>query len=348
MAGRFQSLDGLRGVCALTVVLYHCELLFAPGVIFCHGYLAVDLFFILSGFVIAANYDHRFVAGLTATRFVTARLRRLAPVYWAALALALVAALIVEQYRPLPDFAGALQLGVMAAFLVPHIGAGAFAYPTDSVAWSLAWEIIVNALYALGLYRLRSRPLMAMVAVLWLLALAESLVNPRGWSFGMTGLDVWFGGLRALPEFLAGVLLFRAHKNGLLAHLPTLSPLLLVMIWPLVAVIPQSGPTPWLDAGLTLFVSLPLVALMVRNASPVPAWFAPLGGISYALYASHLALINLARETPLFGFDRHADPLMATAIVLLAIAIAWILHATLERAAGGRSPIAPPVTSPQI
>src|SRR5581483_6249599 len=57
MQGRFESLDGLRGVSALAVVLYHCELLFAPGMIFCHGYLAVDLFFILSGFVIAANYE---------------------------------------------------------------------------------------------------------------------------------------------------------------------------------------------------------------------------------------------------------------------------------------------------
>jgi peptidoglycan/LPS O-acetylase OafA/YrhL len=330
MPGRFQSLDGLRGVCALTVVLYHCELLFAPGVIFCHGYLAVDLFFILSGFVIAANYDHRFLAGLSAKQFLSARLRRLAPVYWTALALTLLAALVVEHYRPAPDFAGALRLGVMAAFLLPHVGQGAFAYPTNSVAWSLAWEIIVNGLYALGLYRLRARSLIAITSLLWLLALMESLVNPRGWSFGMTGMDIWMGGLRALPGFLAGVLLFRAHQSGLLARLPALSSLVLVLIWPLVAVIPQSGPTPWLDAGLTLFASLPLVALMARNATLVPAWFAPLGGISYALYASHLALINLARGTPLFGFDRQPNPLMAICIVLLALVVAGIIHRFAE------------------
>src|SRR5579872_5084839 len=217
MQGRFQGLDGLRGVCALTVVLYHCELLFAPGVIFCHGYLAVDLFFILSGFVIAANYEHRFAGGLTAQQFVTARIRRLGPVYWVSLALALIAALIVESYRSAPEFGRALTLGGMAAFLIPTIGAGTFAYPTNSVAWSLAWEIIVNAVYAMALYRLRSRHLAVIAIGLWALALAESLVNPRGWSFGMTGSDVWSGGLRAFPGFLAGVLLFRAHKAGLLA-----------------------------------------------------------------------------------------------------------------------------------
>src|SRR5581483_10140895 len=170
MQGRFQGLDGLRGVCALTVVLYHCELLFAPGVIFCHGYLAVDLFFILSGFVIAANYEHRLASGLAATSFLAARIRRLGPVYWVSLVLAVIAALIVELYPPSPDFAGALMLGGMAAFLIPTFGHATFAYPTNSVAWSLAWEILVNAAYAGLLYRLRSRYLAAMTIGLWALA----------------------------------------------------------------------------------------------------------------------------------------------------------------------------------
>lgn len=100
---RFHSLDGLRGACALTVVLMHCELMFNSGAIFCHGYLAVDMFFMVSGFVIAASYDARFAAGLTAGRFIAARIRRLAPVYWAGLALCAAAAMLATYYAPVPQ-----------------------------------------------------------------------------------------------------------------------------------------------------------------------------------------------------------------------------------------------------
>jgi len=53
-AKRFHGLDGLRGVCAITVMLFHCNDLFHTGPIFQHGFLAVDMFFILSGFVIGS------------------------------------------------------------------------------------------------------------------------------------------------------------------------------------------------------------------------------------------------------------------------------------------------------
>jgi peptidoglycan/LPS O-acetylase OafA/YrhL len=341
MQGRFKSLDGLRGVCALTIVLHHCELLFVPGVIFCHGQLAVDVFFILSGFVIAANYDDRFASGLTPGRFMAARIRRLGPVYWVGLALALAATLLIEGYQSSPDFGGALALGGMAAFLIPYIGPGNLAYPTNSVAWSLFWELIVNLVYATWLHRLRSRSLMLITAALWALAIAESLVNPRGWSFGMTSTDIWLGSLRAFPAFLAGVLLFRAHKIGLLARLPSVSPLLLVLVWPALAVIPQNGPTPLLDAGIAILAGVPLVALLVRNSDPVPAWFAPLGGISYALYASHLALIMLAQDTPVFGLSHHPDPLRASLVVLLAAGVAWMIHLFVEPAVANRARMVP-------
>src|SRR3569623_1631673 len=60
---RFRNLDAMRGICALTVVLFHCEGMFSTARIFQHGYLAVDLFFILSGFVLGHTYEKRPVAG---------------------------------------------------------------------------------------------------------------------------------------------------------------------------------------------------------------------------------------------------------------------------------------------
>src|ERR1700730_11351644 len=81
-AKRFLGLDGLRGVCALTVLFYHCADFFHKGPIFLHGYLAVDMFFILSGFVISLTYEERLKGGAPARDFLLNRARSLFPTYW--------------------------------------------------------------------------------------------------------------------------------------------------------------------------------------------------------------------------------------------------------------------------
>jgi peptidoglycan/LPS O-acetylase OafA/YrhL len=329
---RFLGLDGLRGVCALSVVLYHSQLLFRPGVIFCHGYLAVDMFFLLSGFVIAANYDGRFAQGLTTGRFLLARLGRLAPVYWAGLCLCLACGLLTTLWLSSPSPGQVTLWTVMAMFLVPRLGPQTFAYPINSIAWTLAWEIIVNIIYAQWLRRLTTRVLLAVIGLFFLAAIAESLVNPRGWSFGMTGMDVGLGGLRTVPEFLLGVVLFRAFAAGKLARLPVVTPLLPVVAWLAIAAIPD-GP-PWLDALLVIVACPLLVALLVRSPLRAPAWFAPLGALSYPLYACHLAILSLAKNTPIFGLDRHPDVLRATGVVLLACAAAWVIQRLAEPKSG--------------
>ena len=72
---RFLGLDGLRGVCALTVMLFHADGLFHQGPIFQHGYLAVDMFFLLSGFVIAFVHENRLRTGMGLARFLRVRAR---------------------------------------------------------------------------------------------------------------------------------------------------------------------------------------------------------------------------------------------------------------------------------
>src|ERR1700761_6004380 len=74
----YPALDGLRGVAAIAVMLHHFRPLTAPW-LFAHGYLAVDLFFLLSGFVIAHAYDARFRKGLGVPAFLVIRLIRLWP-----------------------------------------------------------------------------------------------------------------------------------------------------------------------------------------------------------------------------------------------------------------------------
>jgi len=335
---RFLGLDGLRGICAITVMLGHCELLFRPGVIVCHSYLAVDMFFMLSGLVISASYDARFEQGLGARSFLAARIRRLAPVFWGGMILCGVAALIA----PHPSSLVTVGLALMGAFLIPVLGPATFAYPINMVAWSLLWELVVNFAYAAGLRRLRGGWLVAVIAVPLIAALGFAGANPRHWAFGMTGQDVWMGGLRALPEFMFGVLLYRGGRAGIFQHLPAVTPLLPLAVWLAVSVVPQDVP-PLFDLAVVVIVCPLLIGLLVRSDAQTPAWFRPLGAISYPLYASHVAFIVLARYTPLFGLNRHPDPVRALGVVALCLGTALVLYRTLDPSADVRRRVSRPV-----
>jgi peptidoglycan/LPS O-acetylase OafA/YrhL len=327
---RFIGLDGLRGVCALTVVLLHSELLFNAGVFFCHGYLAVDMFFLLSGFVIAASYDARLAAGLTAGRFLKARVRRLAPVFWAGTLLCVASALVRAHYDdPQPHLA---LFGAMGLLLIPYLARGIFAYPVNPVAWTLLWELIVNFLYARWLRDVRTPKLAVLIAVLLSFAITIGFHSDRGWSFGMTGSDLWLGGFRALPEFLMGVLLYRSHRAGLFARAPQVTPLLPLAGWLVIAALPQGLP-PLADLLIVTIACPLLVIALVRGEKAAQGWLAPLGAVSYPLYASHLALVRLAQHTPLLGLNHGPRPVLATGMAALSVGIAWVLYRLFDPAA---------------
>jgi peptidoglycan/LPS O-acetylase OafA/YrhL len=86
--GRFTLLDALRGIAALVVVQFHLHELFGR-LIFPHGYLAVDFFFMLSGFVLRFAYQQRLDTGWSLSRFLRVRLIRLYPLYLLGLLLGL-------------------------------------------------------------------------------------------------------------------------------------------------------------------------------------------------------------------------------------------------------------------
>jgi peptidoglycan/LPS O-acetylase OafA/YrhL len=101
------------------------------------------------------------------------------------------------------------------------------------------------------------------------------------------------------------------------------------------AVQPQ-GLSPLLDFAMVVLIFPLLVALLVRGEGFAPAWFVPLGAISYSLYASHLALIWLAWHTPWLGLDHGPRPVLATGLVLMAIGLAWLLYRLVDPAAKAR------------
>jgi peptidoglycan/LPS O-acetylase OafA/YrhL len=114
----FQTLDALRGVAALVVVVHHNHPMFTwrPH----HGYLAVDLFFVLSGFVLSYAYQDRLDRGWPTIKFLRARLVRLAPLYLLALLFGFFLTILSGRYASLHlSWVEELEYRGMSCLLLP-------------------------------------------------------------------------------------------------------------------------------------------------------------------------------------------------------------------------------------
>jgi peptidoglycan/LPS O-acetylase OafA/YrhL len=295
----YPALDGLRGAAAIAVVLHHFPPLGQPG-LFGNGLLAVDLFFVISGFVLASAYDGKLAVGLGAPAFMRARYVRL----WPVLALGVAAGLAQVLLAPIPAKDLALSAGgriACAGFglaILPCPLPSPELFPTDPPEWSLFYELAANLLFALAFVPLlKARRLLALIGAAGGVLLL-GILHFRGASFG--------GGLHALPfqlgrvgfSFFLGVLLHRTRTIWT-PRLPRLSPWAIF----LVLLVLLAVPTPrTLDIPVHLFAILAACPLLVSLAALAPAQgrtariCLAAGAVSYPLYALHLPLVFLGRS----------------------------------------------------
>lgn len=162
----FVGLDGLRGTSAAIVVIFHLQSgRSLDDLTFPAGYLAVDMFFMLSGFVIAHAYEERLKSDLTFARFAGLRAIRLYPLYILGCALLLGHAVLQAAYAGelwrAREFVYALPYAVA---LVPNFPAGpAGWFKLNPPAWSLFYEWVYNLLYAAFLLFLTTRVIVSVV-----------------------------------------------------------------------------------------------------------------------------------------------------------------------------------------
>jgi peptidoglycan/LPS O-acetylase OafA/YrhL len=290
----FEILDGLRGVAALAVVIFHfMEWVFTDTNknFIGHGFLAVDFFFCLSGFVIGYAYDER-IGKMGVGSFFKARLIRLHPLVVLGSVLGLVAFLLDPFASPQAYSEGWIALlFVCSVFLVPlpFMEERAFnLFAFNAPSWSLFWEYVANIFYAFVLYKVGRRTLGALTI---LAGVIICLVSYRagnllgGWSKD-NFLD---GGARVAYSFLAGLLLYRSNwiiKNNF--GFPALAILLF-----LVFIMPGSQWN-WLTEVLVVLFIFPLVVSLGAGSGLSSQWkkvcrFS--GNISYPLYMTHYAAI---------------------------------------------------------
>ena len=228
---RYELLDGLRGVAAVLVIWYHFFEGFATSPtdqMMNHGYLAVDFFFVLSGFVIGYAYDDRWSKGnMTAGRFMLRRIIRLHPMVILSVIIGALAFVIQGSVKwdgsPVSTHwvVVALLLGLILIPVLPGMSADVRGngemFPLNGPSWSLFFEYIGSILYAVVLHRLGNRALKAVVCVAGLALAAYSVAGLSGYyhlgvGWTLAG-DGFVGGfLRLAFSFSAGLLICRLFQ----------------------------------------------------------------------------------------------------------------------------------------
>ena len=282
--GHLQNLDALRGVAAICVMLGH-----ADGAALPQARLAVDFFFMLSGFVIAYSYEERLRRGMPFGAFIVRRVIRLYPMIVAAgVSGFLCAVFAIAVHATSMSVAEAAVLSLRSLVLLPRLSetdglVGVF--PLDTVLWSLYFEILANALYGLGLFRIGKIRLAALVGCSLALVVASGEVG------GNTVDNFAAGYPRICFGFFLGVLLYKAWRE------PAIQGPKVKVVWlgfALVAVLSLRVELMGLNL-IPVFAALAMIVLFAAWAQETgPSSVSKaLGEISYPLYALHLPIYNV-------------------------------------------------------
>jgi len=300
---RLVTLDAVRGLAAVCVVLVHAGLEINNPEIARFSYLAVDLFFVMSGFVISRAYDDKLLGGLTWQRFMLLRLVRLYPSMFLGLLAGFAAYFIIPASAyPIGMIPGGTYhagwYSIAHFFLIPDLTAREGIFPINGVFWSLFFELVANFVHGIAIRRITIPRLALFVVAMggwW--AYTAYTWGKWGWGGGWNSSTFYGGFLRVSWAYAAGMLLQRVAGERWKA--PAWLP---VVIAALVFLVPNvGGILPRIV--ITLFVINPLIVILAAGAD-VPAaaqriarW---IGGISYPLYATHhpLLLILVSRFRP--------------------------------------------------
>lgn len=314
----YDLLDGLRGVAALMVMWYHVfeGYAFAGGTTienFNHGYLAVDFFFILSGFVISYAYDDRWSENFTMKEFFKRRLIRLHPMVIMGAVLGAITFSIqgCVQWDGTHIATSMIMLSLLCTILfipaMPGVGyevrGNGEMFPLNGPCWSLFFEYIGNILYALFIRRLSTKALTVLVVLLGAGLATFAITDVSGYGnmgvgWTLDGINFVGGLLRMLFPFSMGMLLSRNFKPIKVRG----------AFWICTAILITLFSVPYLEGSEPICANGIYEAFCIIVAFPILVWIGAsgsttdkrstkvckfLGDISYPLYVIHYPFMYL-------------------------------------------------------
>ena len=287
----FLTLDALRGVAAIAVLAFHMHHYFGRQ-IFPQGYLAVDFFFMLSGFVLTYAYQNRLDNGSSTISFFKLRVARLYPLYLVGLATGflynLIQSLAGKSVLSVANILVLLLAGLLMLPAVPDfMPAGPTIFPLNFPTWSLFYEIVANLLHALFLRRRNWIFLLSTIFVSGS-AVAYSAAKFKRLDFGADRIYFLYGFPRVIFSYTVGILLFRVWRSGKLR--PRVPPIVAVLLL-LSALAAPIPPVFTVGYDLLIVIFFFPVLLLISASSQPPSYlstlFQMLGTSSYALYVLH-------------------------------------------------------------
>ncbi|GGH00236.1 acyltransferase family protein [Mucilaginibacter phyllosphaerae] len=304
----YPILDGLRGVAAIIVVTFHlCEPLSTGNLdkLVNHGYLAVDFFFLLSGFVIGYAYDDRWHK-ITAGSFFKRRIERLQPMVVLGMTLGAIGFYFTDSalwplIHTIPVWKMLLVMLIGYTILpVPlslDIRGWEEMHPLNSVGWSLFFEYFANILYALWIRKFSKTALTILVGIAAVALAHLAIINgdvSGGWTLNVQ--QVRIGLTRTMYPFFAGLLLSRVAKPTPIKNAFLWCSLLVIVV----LFIPRIGGAEhlWMNGiyeSVCIIVVFPFIVYI--GASGVIQNLTEhkickfLGDISYPLYLVHYPLV---------------------------------------------------------
>lgn len=273
MGSRLLGLDALRGIAALIVVLFHAGLYPA-------GDLAVDLFFAISGFVMARTYESRMADGLGVCQFYRIRFARLWPVFAIGVILGGAQFLSVgaDPFRTL------VSVGALLLFLPSPTPIGRHQFNPNGPGWSLFLEIVANVIHAAILGRASTRTL----CFVWIACAAIFAASTIHFGYRITGSQSWmlpFSLSRCLTSYIAGIIIYRS------GFVMAIRGQVALIALPLLVLFGGIMPGVWFGLVFVIAIAPVLVASATDPGFRMPLAGA-LGAMSYPLYATHMPVLN--------------------------------------------------------
>ena len=312
---RNDVLDGLRGVAAIAVVIYHLgQALHLP--LLPSAYLAVDFFFVLSGFVLCRAYDQETRKPIPLPRFAMMRLVRLYPLLLLGVLLGLIKSLAVYFFaRSIHlELHQIITAGILNALFLPMIERSGPIFPLNVPQWSLLFELIASVgLLIIFLRGPRSLPYLCAIAGAGAM-IAQVAVHGGDLNLGWSSETFLVGFARVSFAFSAGVIIARRSKVKMV-----LPPLLSVLILVCLPAFYEWDPPYWLLSVRDLIMAIIIspTVVVIGSHFDAPSHFrrilSLLGDISYPLYATHYPILLGAC---FICFRMHLSPLHTIALTL--------------------------------
>lgn len=345
----YPILDGLRGVAAIIVVTFHLTEPLGTGhldILVNHGYLAVDFFFLLSGFVIGYAYDDRWNK-MTVGTFFKRRIERLQPMVILGMTLGAIGFYFTDSAIwplihtvPLWKMMLVMLVGytILPVPLSLDIRGWQEMHPLNSVGWSLFFEYIANILYAIGIRKL-SKTALSILVLIAAIALAHlAITSPNGdvsggWTLNVEQVRV--GITRTMFPFFAGLLLSRMAKPTRIKNAFLWCSLLVAIV----LYMPRIGGAEhlWMNGiyeSICIILVFPLIVYLGASGlvhSKMENKICQfLGDISYPLYLVHyplvyfyVAWISNNKGTTIVQAWPYALLILVGSVVLAYVSLKW-------------------------